>query len=342
MKEKIFIISDVEMGRSDIMDDFTSDGQLADFIVNIQKENRGLRLTLVLNGDIFDFLKMAYKSAYPRHITEEISAWKLEEVFKNHPRVFSALKEFLGNRGNCIFFIIGNHDPDLAWPALQNRLRKYLKGSAASVKFDFWFEKNGIHAEHGHLYDPFFSIKTSKPLLKFKGREILNMPWGANICFSYLVDLKKNFPREEQIFPKHLIFSINPALKKQTKKLAREIILKDFLVNPIIKFRDPTYRIPYLKIISHFLRYGTEVIDDSVLLPRYLKLMTKKYPGRKIYAMGHSHLLVKKILKDKKIFVTDTWRDEYNLEQNMEKKKKSFLEISLHDGLIAAAQLKEL
>ena len=189
MKEKVFIISDIEMGRSDIMDDFTADAYFCNFIKKIQRENEGARLTLILNGDIFDFLKMAYKGSYPRHITEEMSSWKLQEVLRNHELVFAALKDFLKKDCNSVFFVIGNHDADLAWPSLQNTLRAHLEGTAFNLRFDYWYETPALHVEHGHLHDPFFSFKTSRPFVTYKGKKILNTPIGANICFSYLVDL---------------------------------------------------------------------------------------------------------------------------------------------------------
>jgi len=342
MKEKIYVISDIEMGRGDIMDDFSDDGGLAGFIKKIIEPDADVQTALVLNGDIFDFLKMAYKGSYPRHITEDISAWKLDEVLRCHPQVFSALKTFLQKNGNIVHFVIGNHDADLAWPSLQTTLREHLGGNVSSVLFDFWFKREGLHVEHGHLCDPFFSINIARTLTAYRGKKILNTSFGASICSSYLVDLKKQFPREERIFPKHLMFNINPELKRQKKKITQKILLKDLFLNPLIKFRDPTRRVPYKKLFKHFLRYGTDVTDDAKFLPRYIRKMVKKHPDEKVYVLGHSHLLRQHEYKGKTIFITDTWRDEYDLEQNMAKKPRSYVEIGYADGKLLNAGMKVL
>jgi UDP-2,3-diacylglucosamine pyrophosphatase LpxH len=341
MKEKTIIISDIEMGRGDIMDDFTSDTELAGFMNKIVKDNPDASLTLVLNGDIFDFLKMAYKGAYPRHITAEISLWKLNEVMRCHPTVFTALKKFLEKGNNKIHFVIGNHDADLVWPALQETIKKSL-GNNKNICFDFWYRQNGLHVEHGHLHDPFFQIRTTSPLSRYRGKIILNTPFGANICSSYLVDLKRKFPHEEKIFPKHLIFKTNPDIKKFKKQITKKIIVRDLLINPFLKFYDPTRHVPYKSLIGHVLRYGTEVLDDQKLLPRLLRNMVKKHPQNNVYVIGHAHLFGKHNYKNRLIFCTDTWRDEYDAANNMQRKPKSYAEITWHNGKMTSAELKTL
>jgi len=341
MKEKTVIISDIEMGRGDIMDDFTSDGELAAFTEKIVNDNPDTAISLVLNGDIFDFLKMAYKGTYPRHITEEVSLWKLEEVIRCHSAVFTALKKFLETAGNAVHFVIGNHDADLAWPALQEVIKKTL-GNGKNIFFDFWYDRGGLHVEHGHLHDPFFHIGTNRPLTRYRGKKILNTPFGANICSSYLVDLKRKFPHEERTFPKHLVFNANPDLKRFKKKIAQKIIVRDLLINPLLKFYDPTRHVPYKKLIGHVLRYGTEVLDDKKLLPRLLKNMVKEHPHNTIYVMGHAHLFGRHDYKNRMILITDTWRDEYDVGRNMERKPKTYAEISWQDDAITGAELKTL
>ncbi|MEZ4087379.1 MAG: metallophosphoesterase [Candidatus Gracilibacteria bacterium] len=146
MKEYIYSISDIEMGRGDITDDFSDDQAVAEFLEKIitdhAAEQPSPKITLVLNGDIFDFLKMEYKGELPYLITEDISLWKLEEVFKTHPGVFKAMKKFLDAHSHTnIHFVIGNHDSDIAWPSLQERIKQEL-GNQDRVTFDYWY-KNG-------------------------------------------------------------------------------------------------------------------------------------------------------------------------------------------------------
>lgn len=341
MEEKVFVISDIEMGRGDIMDDFTDDKILADFFERLSSEHNNKKITVILNGDIFDFLKMAYKNEYPRHITEEISLWKMEEVIKNHVVVFKAWKKFVADKNHTLSFIIGNHDADIAWPTLQKRIQQELAGYT-NIQFGFQYNQNGIHAEHGHLLDPFFSFNHRKPFTSYKGKKILVTPLGTQIVFNHLVHLKRKFPKDEAYYPKPLAFANNPELSKEKKRLTKKILWKDLLLGPLLHWNDPTRRVPYLKLLNHFLHYGLDVINDEKFQKRTMKKVLRKYPNGQFIVLGHSHVLGEHRHKDKKVLVTDTWRDEFDLTNNLAKKRKSYAEITMQGGKPESAELKLL
>lgn len=339
MMEKIYLISDIEMGRGDLMDDFSDDEKVAIFFDHIHAKNPDQKVTLVLNGDIFDFLKMSYKDEYPRYITEQISLWKLQQVLKSHPKVFEKLKLFLQSKNHSVHFVIGNHDADLVWPSLQQKIRDILE-APDQIFFDFWFLKNQIYAEHGHLLDPFYSIKTKKPVISYRGQKILNLPWGAQAFFSHLINLKKNFPKEEQLYPKHIAFRQNKKLHSYSKKIRRNLALKNILLQPLLHFYDPTYRVPYVKFIKHIYRNGFEVLNDAKLVQKTFKILIRKNPGKQIFILSHYHVLGSHQYQNKTIFVTDTWRNEFDVTKNKEKKQKSYVEIDYINGIIEKAELK--
>jgi hypothetical protein len=340
MREKIYVISDIEMGQGDILDDFTDDKKLVEFVEHLLESSAGVQATLVLNGDTFDFMKMSYKGDFPFHITEEISLWKLDQAFKNHPKVFAALKKFIQKPENKIYFVIGNHDADLVWPKVQEKIKERL-GNGSRISFDYYYKRHGLHVEHGHLYDPFFFLKIRKPFTRYKGKKILNTPFGVQIFSSHLIKFKKEFPREERCYPKHHIFDFKPELKKHKNKLFRDIIIKDVIISPIIHFKDPTRRVPYFRLLGYVFRRGMKIMDMSMFLPSTISRMFKKHPGSKIYILGHVHLMAEHNYKNgKKAIFTDTWREEYDLNRNFEKKKKSFAEIKYHDGHIDSAVVK--
>jgi UDP-2,3-diacylglucosamine pyrophosphatase LpxH len=341
MDELIYIISDTEIGRKDIMDDFSDDEQLVDFIVKIGRQEGDPRTTLILNGDIFDFLKMGYKDSYPLSITENISLWKLEEALNAHRSVFLALKDFISNPRHSICFIIGNHDADLAWPALQRGIREELV-HGNRIKFDYWYENPDIHVEHGHLFDPFFAINPLKPTIYYKGTQILSLPWGAQASSSHLVKIKSRFPKEEQLYPKPLALEKFPEFKKASRKVKINLAFKKLLIDPLLHFGNPNYKTPYFKFLGHFLRYGTDVLDDKRFIPERFKSLIKTNPGRKIYIMGHSHVLYKGKISGIDCLATDTWRNEYDLTKEGRKKPKSFAEIYMQNGRLDAATLKVL
>lgn len=339
MKEKIYVISDTEMGRGDTMDDFQDDQILADFINKISELNRNSKTTLVLNGDILDFLKMAYKDNYPRYITEEISFWKLNEVIQIHKIVFEALKKFLADPAHSLHFVIGNHDADLVWPGLQKKIKEILN-CPDRINFGFSFDTNEIHAEHGHLVDPFFHINIKKPIVKFKGKEILNLPWGAQAIFHYLVDLKRKFPVQERMFPRGLTLKKEHAYRRESHKTIFKLAIKEILINPILHLLDPTYGAPYFKFLQHMIHHGIEVIDDRKFLMGYFRQVIKKNPSKQILLLGHLHLYGMFNFRNHRCIVTDTWRSEVNTLNPDEKKKKSYAEMTYNGGTLKSAELK--
>jgi len=349
MTHKLYFISDIEMGRGDITDDFSDDDMLAKFISNIQAANNE-KATLILNGDIFDFLKMAYKEKYPRYITEDISLWKLNEAIKSHPKVFEALKEWLKNRNHYLHFVIGNHDADLVWPSLQKRLRDELitplKNNSSiktvydQVSFDFWYKNDKIHAEHGHFYDPYYSHNPKKPIITYRGKRILNLPWGTYACFTHLNKIKQLFPKEERLYPKPLALEQNLKFKKESKKTTAKLVIQTLIFNPLLYLFNPTHRAPYIKLFNHILNHGFEFLDDNKFVDRTIRKAMAKNPDKEIIVLGHSHLEIDKTRKNRRAFVTDTWRDEHDLTNGSIKKPKTYVEIIHHKEKPLVANLK--
>ena len=341
MEELIYIIGDTELGKSDVMDDFSDDEVLIDFIAKIGHQQNDPRVTLILNGDIFDFLKMAYKDKYPVEITEDISLWKLEQIILHHRNIFVALKNFLSNPKHSIYFIIGNHDADLVWPGVQNRIkRELLYGNR--IKFDFWFDNSDVHVEHGNLVDPFFMVNTKKPIVEYKGNKILSLPWGAQASISHLVKIKAAFPKEEQMYPKQTALNAYPDYRQASNKVKFNLAMKKLLIDPVKHFGDPNFKTPYVQFFKHFLRFGSDVLNDEKFIPSRFKSLIKKYPGKKAYILGHSHVLHKSRFASADCIVTDTWRDEFDMTKNNQKKPKSFAEVKMKNGRLEKAELKVL
>ena len=100
IQKEIIVLGDIEMGAGNLTDDFISDNALFELISELKE--RPHPVDLILNGDIFDFLKCPYfkqnQLVYTRHVTEDISLSKLNLIYKAHERVFYALKRFVRNK----------------------------------------------------------------------------------------------------------------------------------------------------------------------------------------------------------------------------------------------------
>lgn len=131
---------------------------------------------LVVDGDLVDFLRSRVHGPrgdedppFGTPLTEEErahglggaaphAAAKLDAIADRHPAVFAALGRFVA-AGHAITIVRGNHDVDLHWPPVQERLRARVAGDDAErrarVEFSPWFlyREGLVFIEHGQQYD---------------------------------------------------------------------------------------------------------------------------------------------------------------------------------------------
>ncbi len=65
--------------------------------------------------------------------TEPEAVWKLDRIAEGHPIFFSALAWFL-DRGNSLLIMKGNHDVELFWPGVQDRIRELILDAAVDLR----------------------------------------------------------------------------------------------------------------------------------------------------------------------------------------------------------------
>jgi UDP-2,3-diacylglucosamine pyrophosphatase LpxH len=165
---------------------------------------------LVVNGDMVDFMSMkilpdaraeqaAPDAADPNELvdpqdedrlyglgfSERAAQKKMERVIVRHQRVFRALGDFV-RAGNELVIVVGNHDVEFHYTAVQRTLVEWLCGLstaatddgaapgvggigasaeeralfAARVQFCPWFyyQPDRIYIEHGHQFDEYCSF----------------------------------------------------------------------------------------------------------------------------------------------------------------------------------------
>lgn len=187
----IIVVSDLHMtsgldqtrGTWSPTEDFFWDDDFAEFLGWYGKNGR---TTLVINGDMFDFLQVldipdsqqarvynipdAHLSArFGLRCSEPAAVFQIDRIIQGHRRVFKALAEFLG-KGNQVKIIKGNHDVQLFWEGVQERIRERLealgqegKRRAIRQNLDFlpWFYyvPGLLYVEHGNQYEPATSFE---------------------------------------------------------------------------------------------------------------------------------------------------------------------------------------
>jgi UDP-2,3-diacylglucosamine pyrophosphatase LpxH len=183
--------------------EFFIDDDFARFLLYMESEV-GEPIELILNGDIFDFDNVSQVPDDPRvdwlarrrglGSEEWMSLYKMNVIIGEHPIWFQALAGFIA-RGHRAVFVIGNHDAELYWPAVQQRICEVLAVPAPSailddveppppppsVVFCNWFYLAGgdTYVSHGHQYDPHCTVKNPiDPLIEVNGRPRVRVPFG--------------------------------------------------------------------------------------------------------------------------------------------------------------------
>ena len=303
LMKHIFVIGDVELGAGNKTDDFIADKVLSRLISSWSVHKNA---DLVLNGDTFDFLKCPYTlpAQYTRHVTAEIAVKKLHLVIKAHPLVFRALKKFAKN--NMIYFIRGNHDLELAFPAVQQELRLYLK--------NVWFPGlqyvfQDVYVEHGQQYDPANWMHPRRLFAYLGGKRILNNTFSSFTVIGALIPLKEEHPFLERIKPWPLMMRFHAPIGKKVNRTIFFYFLKSVFYYPLRYYADPTHQFPR-QFIGEFVR---RVRSWNWDLADYLPIFKKKNRPQKVIVLGHIHESLIEKNKHRVIIRPGAWRDEYLL-----------------------------
>ncbi|MGD2205795.1 MAG: hypothetical protein PVH17_03355 [Anaerolineae bacterium] len=169
------IVSDLHLGagyeaEGNRLDDFGSDQEFADLLDGIAAESDrdGAEVELIVNGDAFEMLQVphvdtfdperAYEPGEYHSSSENDSARKMALIIDGHRLFFAALRRFIqvGSPRRSVTFIKGNHDINLHWDAVQDRIRQAVNARderASLLTFEERrISREGIYVEHGNQY----------------------------------------------------------------------------------------------------------------------------------------------------------------------------------------------
>ncbi len=182
---------------------YALDQDLTRFVDHVRAELRGDPLTLIFNGDTFDFEAPPVVDGAVRfdhdHPSERDCAERMGRILADHPAVVDALAGLLVE-GHKVVFVAGNHDAHIAWRGVQASLRDALVAAAmaaapsqvvedvaARVVFRSWFYRteDGVHVEHGHQYDHYCAFRD--PTSPFTTDGQLIQPTMGSLSYRHLV-----------------------------------------------------------------------------------------------------------------------------------------------------------
>lgn len=184
--------------------DYFIDEALVQFIDELYRKAGSNPIELILNGDIFDFDSvMAYpekaiftvnwiesrRGLFPK---EEKSVYKISVILEEHAQFINKLSEFI-KRGNSLVIIPGNHDVELAFPAVQKKIREVLNLNdfeQKNLRFVPWFyiSNEDTLIEHGHQQDPYCVCENPmNPFLVDYNTISVRLPFG-NVACRYIMN----------------------------------------------------------------------------------------------------------------------------------------------------------
>lgn len=339
------VVSDFHLGKGlrntdgslNLLEDFDEDKRFIDFM-NYHMEGQWKRahIELVLNGDFFNLLQIDYRNQFTDRITEADALHKTMSILHGHEKLFDQMAEFSQAPHHEVVFILGNHDPGLLWPGVQEALQKRLKG-----RVRFYLEayvEDGVWIEHGNHYNADNRYDRKQYFLQKKLPEpIINLPFGSFLVIHYINEIKKKRPYIDKLYPFHLY--IRWALIHDTFfafyalfKLIIYFFSFYLRPNPIKKF--------------NFIE-ALRIIKESAIHPKLHKEAKRiLFSHRDIHLVvfGHSHHHQHRhFARGKEYINSGTWNERIGLELGIMGKHKmlTFVFIEQKKGEIPKGVLKE-
>ncbi len=214
--ERAVVISDLHLSALRGEGLFQADAELTDFL-------RGLAdvpSTLVLAGDAFDFL-VPPGAAAPSSTFDETRAVELAgQILQQHDEVMSALERLCAGGRHRVLIQAGNHDPELALPAVREVFDKRLGLGRAGgwlVNGEGLALQVGsarVLVEHGDAIDPWNKIEHGLlgefVRLASRGFEArFELPPGSHLVNGFVTPMRREGrawvellkPEREAVFP---------------------------------------------------------------------------------------------------------------------------------------------
>ena len=323
MKLIRLVVSDLHLGTGvpegqlNPFEDFFYDERFAELLEHYdRKYGDATQIELILNGDIFDLLKVQIDGVWPTEITADVAERKLRQCLDGHPRFVAALRGFLSRPNRRLVYLPGNHDLDMLFSEPQELFKRYVAPGKAEerVRFitttDTYHLPEGIQIRHGHQLESIHRVDYRRVTRRHKdGRELLDLPWGSLWILEVMnpAKLEKQHIDRVQPFGRFILGGLLFEPRFTIKFLLRCCV--HFLRHRVFTIRAWLQRIRSLPRIF---------VEEIVSMGDYDTLATHaltKLRGVHTLIVGHSHAPRVRALPNGKLLVnTGTWMDMINLD----------------------------
>lgn len=209
-KKKIkLVVSDFHLGSGqrnpdgsiNILEDFFHDGKFIEFLEYFcTGDFEDADVELIINGDFFNLLMIDFEEVEPEIVTEMTALRRMKKIMDGHKATMNALKYFQSVDGKQVTFIMGNHDPGILFPSVQDQIRSYV---GKGVRFFLEsYEFDGIYIEHGNQYEVANAFDRDQYFLtKHLPEPVLNQPWGTYFLVHVVNSVKRNKRHFDKVLP---------------------------------------------------------------------------------------------------------------------------------------------
>lgn len=330
--EKIkIVISDCHLsagrfyeGRLNAHEDFNFDREMCAFFEYFSSGVYGdgptgpVDVELFINGDFLDFLNVPYQGDFEDTITEEFALHKLEAILAGHPLVMAALKKFTSHPNKKITYLIGNHDADLFFPKIRERIIREWdpEGQFPSEKVTLIADRDrvrfegGVEIHHGNQFEAVHVLDFENPILKtFLDQPVLNLPWGSFYVLKIVNRLKWEREFIDKVRPVKVFVLFG--LIFDTWFTLRFVFLSVFYFLKTRFIYNPR-RHAKIWVTAEILKQETDFLVD---LERHARRLLDQEPEVRTVIFGHTHKPMNKVYPDGKQYInTGTWTKMINLD----------------------------
>jgi UDP-2,3-diacylglucosamine pyrophosphatase LpxH len=315
MKKLKLVISDLHLsagktledGSTNTLEEFFYDQKFKEFIhFYTTGEYKDHEVELIINGDFLNFIQMDYRGHHLTVITEPICLEKIKRIIAGHKVFFDALREFASDPKHSISYIVGNHDQAMLWKKTREYLNEVIQAEINYKNIVYFFD--GVHIEHGHMYEAANRINPKKFFLKKNLPEpILNLPFGSHFFVEFVLKLKFKDPHIDKIrpFSSFIRWSLFFDFKFTIKAIAA---LYKYFIMAALK-PDPRRGWTAKQLLKIFV--------EGAIFPD-LSYAAKKILGDdrvQTVIFGHTHVYEYRQWGKKEYFNTGTWTDVTSLDK---------------------------
>jgi hypothetical protein len=340
----VVVLSDIEMGAGGLVDDFPHSGWLGALMESYgEPPYDELPVDLVFNGDTFDLLKTSVDGQYPRHVTEAVALAKLRRVLDAHPGFLDGLRTFLrgGRAPRRAHFIVGNHDAELVFPAVQRALSERV--GVPGVWFPgFAVDIGDLRVEHGSQGDPMFQVDEHQPFVTWRGETLLDLPWGAVALLDTIIPLQERLYALDRVKPRPRVFELLPEVRELLSNLFWRYFSRDWLPD-LWSGSDPMRKVSWA-MAKEVLYRSTTFDPDTSASTHYQRLVSDEDRYR-VVVIGHLHSPSWWSWADRKVLQAGCLRDEYVIDRDgtvLGLLPKVYVEVFLANGRAVRSHLVEI